>query len=397
MRKKLSARTIETLPSPLAGRADYWDELLSGFGVRVSPSGRKTWFAMGRVNGHQRRHSIGTYPKIGLAEAREQARNVLGQMQLGTYNAIAAEPEKAWTFVEARREYIDKYAKPNTRSWKDTERALGKFCSLDKRPLAEIKRGDVVRILDTIIAKGTPISANRAVAAIKAMFNWALDRELADRNPVTGLKPPAKEISRERFLADDEIASFWNACDELHPIFSGYFRVLLLTGQRREETATMTWSSIDFDRNIWTISGNRAKNGMAHEVPLSRLAVEILKRLPRFLGSDLVFTTTGRTPISGFSKVLRQLQASMCAADWRIHDLRRTVATGMSRLRVQQQVVEKVLNHKTGVISGIAAVYNRHGYDLEKREALETWANHVFKLMTYTVVKEPVHVRRESL
>lgn len=229
------------------------------------------------------------------------------------------------------------------------------------------------------------------------MFNWAIDRELVDRNPVARLKPPAKEVSRERFLSDAEIATFWYACDRLHPIFAGYYRILLLTGQRREETACMTWSSVDFDRGIWTIPGNRAKNGLAHEVPLSSLVLEVLKSLPRFLGSNLVFTTTGVTPISGFSKVLKQIQAVMGVSDWRNHDLRRTAATGMSRLRVQQQVVEKVLNHKTGVISGIAAVYNRHGYDLEKREALEKWAGHVHDLTEVNATMELAHVRNQNV
>ena len=352
---------------------------------------------MGRVNGEQKRHTIGTYPRIDLASAREAARDVLGQMQLGTYGAPSSEPETPLTYGEARREYVEKYAKPNTRSWKDTERALGQFITLDNRPLADIKRGEVVRILDAIIAKGTPTSANRAVAAIKALFNWAIDRELTDRNPIAGLKPPAKEVSRDRFLSDDEITAFWRACEELHPIFAGYYRVLLLTGQRREETACMTWASIDFERRTWTIPGAQAKNGLAHEVPLSSSVIEILNGLPRFLCSDLVFTTTGVTPISGFSKVLTQMQVSMGVSDWRNHDLRRTAATGMSRLRVPQQVVEKVLNHKTGVISGIAAVYNRHGYDLEKREALEEWAKHIRKLVVGVSAMERAHVRSQNL
>lgn len=167
MRKKLSARSVETLPVPPARRVDYWDELLPGFGIRVSPSGRKSWFAMGRVDGDQRRHTIGTFPKISLADARERARDVLSQMQLGTYGASTQEPERPVTYGEARHEYIEKYAKRQTRSWRDTERALGKFASFDNRPLAEIKRGEIVRILDTILAKGTPTTANRAVAAIK--------------------------------------------------------------------------------------------------------------------------------------------------------------------------------------------------------------------------------------
>lgn len=397
MRKKLSARLVESLPTPPARRVDYWDELLSGFGVRVSHTGRKTWFAMGRVDGEQKRHTIGTYPKIGLADARDKARDILSQMQLGTYQATEPEVEKPITYGEARCEYIDRYAKPNTRSWRDTERALGKFATFDARPLAEVRRGEVVRVLDGIIAKGNPTSANRAVAAIKAMFNWAIDRELTDKNPIARLKPPAKEVSRERFLSDAEIAAFWTACDDLHPIFAGYYRILLLTGQRREETACMTWSSIDFERHSWTISGDRAKNGSAHEVPLSSLVVEILKGMPRFLGSDLVFTTTGTTPISGFSKVLKQIQTSMGVSDWRNHDLRRTAATGMSRLKVQQQVVEKVLNHKTGVISGIAAVYNRHGYDMEKREALEKWTKHVRGLVASNAVTGRGYVRKQDI
>ena len=144
----------------------------------------------------------------------------------------------------------------------------------------------------------------------------------------------------------------------------------------------MRWSDIDFEREVWTIPGALAKNGRVHEVPLSQAALDILERLPRFVGSDLVFTTTGMTPISGFGRVKARLDVIMGVSNWRFHDLRRTAASGMARIGVAPHVIEKVLNHISGQISGVAAVYNRHGYDAEKREALKQWAGTLTGLTT---------------
>jgi integrase len=379
MRRKLSPKLIEHLKSPGPKRMDVWDTVLQCFGLRISPSGRKTWFVIVRMDGRQKRVTIGTFPAVSLAEARTEARKIIRDAQLGVFaEQKAASP----TLGETVPLFIQLYAKPKNRGWTESERLLGKFQSLFAKPLVHIKRSEIVRVLDEIIASGTPYRANRALAALKKLMSWALDRGMIDVNPVAGLKPPHKEQSRERVLSDDEIRTLWVAAEiEGYP-FGDAVKLLILTGQRRGEVAEMRWSEIDLDSGSWTIPAMRSKNGHSHEVPLSPPALRLLRSLPRFLGSDWVFTTKGRSPISGFGRFKRRLQSTARTTSWRIHDIRRTVASAMARIGVEPHVVEKVLNHKSGIISGVAAVYNRYLYGTEKRNALERWAEELCEIQS---------------
>jgi len=374
MRKKLTAKSIDSYPPALARRYEVWDQTLPSFGVRISHTGRKTWFVSCRTCGRLKRHTIGTYPVLSLSDAREIARKIIGDIQRGVYEAPTA---GAPTLGETVPKFISRYAKPKNRGWRETEIILTKFSRLFNKRLDEVKRPDIVKVLDDIIAGGAPFRANRALAAIKKLFAWSLDRGLIEINPIAGIKPPTKERHRDRILRDDEIGRFWSASDELGYPFGPLLQLLLLTAQRRGEVADMRWSQVDFERRIWTIPSEAAKNGRAHEVPLSDIALEVIRGLPRFVRSDFVFTTTGRTPISGFGRMKRNLDAKMGVTGWRLHDLRRTAASGMARLGTAPHVIEKVLNHVSGTISGIAAVYNVHGYDREKRVALQRWASHL--------------------
>jgi integrase len=376
MKKTLSAKTIESLKPATTRRYEVWDTLLPGFGVRVTVNGRKTWFAVGRVDGRQVRHTIGTHPTIALGEARETARGILRDMQLGQYagkQVEATDEPEAITFGIATDEFIQRYAKPKNRTWKAAEADLRKFTGLMNKPLGEVTRADIVRELDHIALRA-PVGVNRALSQIKKLYAWALDRGMVDVHPALGLKKPAKETSRDRLLTDAEIISFWTVTGEMGFPFGPLLRLLLLTGQRRGEVSAMRWSQLDLDRGIWKIPASLAKNGRAHEVPLSSTALNILRTLPQFEGSDFVFTTTGRTPVSGFGRVKDRLDKVGELSAWVVHDLRRTAASGMARLGVAPHVIEKVLNHVSGTISGVAAVYNRHGYEAEKRQALEIWA-----------------------
>jgi integrase len=332
------------------------------------------------LKGNQVRHTIGTYPIISLAEARYAARAILRDMQLGHVLDDDAPPLR--TLGDVIPEFIEKHARPKNRDWRATQSMLQRFQPLFRRRLAEIKRADVVRILDSIIAEGKPYRANRVLAAIKKLFAWALDRGLIEVHPIFGLKPPSKELARDRILTEEEVRAFWAAASAMGFPFGPALLLLLLTGQRRGEVTRMRWSDIDFQRGLWTVPAATAKNGRVHEVPLSPAVFGILERLPRFIGSDLVFTTTGTTPISGFGRVKHRLDLAMEVSDWRFHDLRRTAASGMARIGVAPHVIEKVLNHVSGQISGVAAVYNRHGYDTEKREALNQWAGILIGLTT---------------
>jgi integrase len=378
MRRKLSPKLIEHLKSPGPKRLDVWDTVLQCFGLRISPTGRKAWFVIVRLDGRQKRITIGTYPAVSLAEARTEARKIIRDAQLGVFND--SNRCSALTLGGTVPLFIQLYAKPKNRGWKESERLLEKFQPLFTKPLIDITRGDIVRILDEIVVSGTPYRANRALAALKKLMSWALDRGMIDVNPVAGLKPPHKEQARERVLSDAELGCVMAAATaEAYP-FGDATKLLILTGQRRGEVAEMRWSEVDLERMIWTIPSPRSKNGLAHAVPLSDAAVKVIRSLPRFLASDFLFTTTGQAPISGFGRAKDRLDAAVGTADWRTHDLRRTVATGMARIGVAPYVVEKVLNHKSGIISGVAAVYNRYGYETEKRSALDKWAKHVTNL-----------------
>jgi integrase len=376
MRAKLSPKLVEHLKAPGPKRLDVWDTVLQCFGVRVSPTGRKTWFVIVRVGVRQKRVTIGTYPILSLAEARGEARKRIRDAQLGLLGISTEFP--AVTLGETVPLFVQLYAKPKNRGWKESDRLLGKFQGLFAKPLTQITRSDVVRLLDEIVASGTPYRANRALAALKKLMSWALDRGMIDVNPIAGLKPPHRERAREVVLSDEELLSLMRAAAAEGYPFGDVFKMLILTGQRRSEVAEMKWSEVDLERAIWTVPATRSKNGQSHEVPLSAPAISILKSLPRFLASDWVFTTTGRAPISGFGRVKRRLQVTN--ADWRLHDIRRTVASGMARIGVDPHVIEKVLNHKSGVISGVAAVYNRYAYTLEKQRALDGWATHLEQL-----------------
>jgi integrase len=383
MRKNLTAKVVENLQPRIDRRYEVRDLLLPGFGVRVSVNGKKSWFAVGRVGGRQVRHTIGTYPTVTLSEAREAARLILKDIQLGLYAPVKADPEVTPpTLSQMVTLFIEIYAKPKNRGWKAVQATFRKFAPINHMPVGDVTRADIVKVLDGIAANGTPIAANRAMSAIKKLFAWSLDRGAISVHPLVGLRKPGIERSRDRVLTDDELKSFWQATEELGFPFGPAFQIMALTGQRRGEVTSMRWSHINSSEAVWTIPASIAKNGRAHEVPLSTPVLDVIQHLPRFTGADFVFTTTGISPISGFGRAKDRLDFAMdIAAEWRLHDLRRTVASGMARLGVAPHVIEKVLNHVSGQISGVAAVYNRHGYQTEKREALSQWAAHLENLM----------------
>ena len=226
--------------------------------------------------------------------------------------------------------------------------------------------------------------ANRVLAAVRALCNWAVSEDFLASSPCDKLRPPAAERSRERVLGEAEIVAFWRACEASSWPFGPLGQLLLLTGARRDEIGAMTWSEIDLERAEWRLSGNRVKNSREFTLPLTPMAVDILRSLPRITGlGDFVFTTNGRTPVSGFSRAKERFDEEMAKSlheppdPWVLHDLRRTCASGLAALGVQPHVIEAVLNHASGQIKGVAKVYNRHQYAEEKREALTKWASYV--------------------
>ena len=389
MKKKLTPKSIDALPPATGKRYEVHDQSLPGLHLRVSATGGKVFGVSRRIDGRMKRIRIGAYPIVSLADAREKARDILRDIELGQYDQTSpsvADSAPRLTLGDVVPQFIELYAKPRNKDWRGTERVLQKFAPLFPRPIDQIKRADVVRVLDTIIAGGAPTRANRALAAIKKLMNWCVDRGMIETSPVAALRPPTKEIARDRVLTDEEMITIWHAgASEGFPL-AHFTQLLILTGQRHGEVAGMRWSELDLEKGIWTLPAKRAKNATSHIVPLAPLAITILKSVPRFLDSDLVFTTTGTSPISGFGRLKERLDIAvgLDAEDWRFHDLRRTMATNMAMMRIQPQIIEAVLNHKTGIVSGVAATYNRHAYLDEKREALEMWANRIESLIAAT-------------
>ncbi len=242
--------------------------------------------------------------------------------------------------------------------------------------ISEISRRDAIDVIDRI-AKRAEVQANRTLARLRALLNWAVEKDRLASSPIIGMKPPTKERARDRTLSDDELRWFWSACEAIGWPFGPLAKLLLLTAQRRDEVAGIEWPEIHLDQTTWTMPRYRAKNDRAHAVHLSEAAIEVLPR--SYVGSGLVFATNGR-PVSGFSHGKNRLDAAMLAAKadelgdtaeviphWILHDLRRTAATGMARLNIPPHVFDKVLNHVSGTIRGVAAVYNRFEYLDERR------------------------------
>jgi integrase len=373
MQQALTAKTLEAL-KPQAKRYEVHDLHCPGLSVRISVQGRKTFTVKFRYGVRQKRLKLGVYPRISLATAREKAIDVLRQVDEGI------DPTRRRRSPDLKveavcREFIRLHAQPRNKSWREAERILERefINTFGQCDIREIKRWDVLEIMDGAIARGSTYQANRIHSNIRKLFNWCIERGIVEASPIIGLKSPTKEESRDRVLDDEEIARLLRACsNDVYP-FRQFVPVLLATAQRRGELAEMRWSEVDLDAKVWVIPAERSKNGKPHVVPLSAYALKVLNEVPRFLDCDFVFTTTRKSPVSGFSKMLRRLSEWSQTSDWRLHDLRRTAASGMARAGVAPHVVEKVLNHISGTISGVAAVYNRYGYDAEKREALEGW------------------------
>ncbi|HVC52755.1 MAG TPA: site-specific integrase, partial [Stellaceae bacterium] len=271
---------------------------------------------------------------------------------------------------------------------------------------ADITRRDIRELLDGIVARGKAPHAHHVLAYLRPALAWAVDREIITSNPAEGISDPdprrREARTRDRYLDDDEVRLFWQACDQLDRPFGPLFKLLLLTGQRREEVAGMRWSELDLVKRVWTLPRGRVKNEKGHVVHLSSLAVKIIEALPKVRSeADLVFTTTGKTAVSGFGRAQQRLAAAMLKlrnadliegsdaaaaekveiAHFTIHDLRRTTATGMAGIGIAHHVLDKVLNHTSGKISGVGAIYNRFEYFDEREAALAAWARHVETLM----------------
>jgi integrase len=375
---------------PVEGRQfDVFDSKLPGFALRVSPKGTKTFTLLYRAGRRARRMTVGRYPLLSLSEARARAESALREVSAGkdpgALKQAARNQYADQLFAAVAEDFIEKYAKRKTKTWRETERLIQReFLSVWKhRQIQDITKQDVNRVLDGIVARNAPIAANGALAAIRKLFNWAVERGYVVTSPCAGTQRPAKAISRERVLSDAELTAVWRAAIAAPYPFGPVVQLLILTAQRRGEVIGMRWSELDLEQGLWTIPAQRTKSNRQHQVPLPSAGVTLLEGLTR-LHDELVFPARGNPnqPSSGFSKWKRALDRASNTSGWRIHDLRRSASTMMAAMGIAPHIIERILNHQQGQLGGIAGVYNRFAYLPEMRAALEKWEAELVRMTT---------------
>jgi integrase len=397
---KLTLARIGNLKCPASKRDMLvFDDEQRGLGVRVTAGGGKTYLAQYTFHGQKRRIPLGSCSAVSLAKARDAVRAVMGEVAKGT--DPSAERKKA--AAEARQKAAHEsltlsalledwqalhLASMRPRYASEAVRALRKaFWRYLDLPAADLDRATAVKALDAMARQGSPAMAAQTAAYGKAAYGWAVKRGALSVNPFVNL-PVAPTVKRDRVLSDDELAAIWRATDGIGP-FSGIVRLLILTGQRREEVAGMTWAELSGDFSTWIIPASRAKNGATHLVPLSAQAQDLLRNVHRF--GELVLG-----PFNNWARAKAALDVKSGVTEWRLHDLRRTAATGLQRLGVRLEVTEQVLNHISGSRAGIVGVYQRHDFASEKRAGLDAWGAHVLAVVEGRAATDNVVALRES-
>jgi integrase len=383
---RFTKQTIAALALP-AGKPYMieWDDALPGFGIRINEGGSRVWVVQYRAGGKSKRETVGRVDAIPLDDARKLAKATLAKVHLGAdphAERAADKVRAAITLGAVSEKYLKRAkAKLKPRSFEEVERHLTRhWATLKALPVHKIRRADVALRLEEIASEHGPFASNRARASLSALFSWAMGEGLAEANPVIGTNKATEEVSRDHHLTAAELAAVWSHCRD--DDYGRIVRLLMLTAQRREEVAAMTWGEIRETEALWAIPKARTKNGLPHDVPLSAPAIEILSSAPRREGRSLVFGE-GSGGFQGWSNAKTSLDkrirdAGLKVRPWRLHDLRRTAATLMSdKLGVQPHTVEAILNHISGHKAGVAGIYNRATYATEKREALERWATFI--------------------
>ncbi len=385
---RLTRQSVDALALPSGKPYQIvWDDTLTGFGVRVNPT-NKQWVVQYRTGGKSRRETIGRVGTLSIEQARELARASLARAQLGhdpqAQKAEARARAKVTFLAVAERYLKHAQARLKARSYEEVERHLRKhWAPLADLPVDRVDRALISSRLDELVTSSGPTAANRARAALSALFSWAMATGLVLANPVVGTLRPAEEASRDRVLTDAELSAIWLACRE--DDHGRIVRLLMLTGQRRDEVADMQWSELNLEQGLWTIPASRTKNGRLHEVPLSAAAIDILRSVPRREGREYVFGE-GAGGFSGWSKSKERLdqrigRSGVKVGSWRLHDLRRTAATRLAEMGILPHVIEALLNHVSGHKAGVAGVYNRATYREEKQSSLVAWAEHITSLV----------------
>jgi integrase len=372
----LTAAAVERLKPPAAGQKDHYDSSHPGLVLRVS-KGAKTFVFMYRMHSTRRRLTLGRYPAMTLAEAREAWREHRKAVDRGEDPTAKHSPKE---FCQLAGVYLNH--KRHKRSISEVERAFNHDIkpAWEGRLVADINRRDCRAVINAIADRGAETMSRRTQAYLRSFFEWAVKNDHITVNPMKDLPKRGEETEREHVLTDDELAQVWHAAVKRGYPFGHAIQLLILTGARLSEIGDLKWREVKGDELVI----EQTKVGKGHHIPLSDLAQDILDSVPRLVDSEFVFTTTGKTPSSGWSKAKTHIDKLLPDgfSDWRLHDIRRTVATGLQRMGTGLQVVEAVLGHTTGSRKGIVKVYQRYDYAPEKRRALNMWAAHVASVLS---------------
>ena len=395
-RVNLTVKKLDSL-KPEAERLDYWDDSLAGFGVRVTPKGEKTFCVMYRLGGKQRRMTLGEYPVLKVADARDRAKDALELVRRGVdpveeqrrrEEAEVASRIEGFTFEALAKQFLEEHVK-KLRSEYEVKRSLEEYLvpAFGKEKARELKRATIRDFLDKM-ARTRPVMANRCLAYVRKMYNWGLSKDLVEYNPCAGIPRPGKEQERDRVLSEDEIRAIWKSLDKEKLIMAATFRLRLLTAQRGAEIHSMRWQ--DIDGEWWTIPAEFAKNGLSHRVPLSPQAMRVLEQVRKITEeqdkkadrkrSQWVFPNPIRRDDHIYEcQKLAQRVRKESKVDYRAHDFRRTAASMMAAMGIPRLVVSKILNH---VEPGVTKVYDRYSYDKEKQEALNAWGARLSRIVS---------------
>ena len=400
---RFTDRSIAAL-KPKPGRYEVWEDGRTGLGVRVSPSGRKTWVYLYRFDGKPRRMTIGIYPALGLASARVQhstAREQLGRdIDPGSLRVAQRHADRrAETVSDLIDEYLSKYARPKKRDkGKADERALNRevLPLWGRKKAKAITRRDVIRLLDGIVERGSPIMANRLLEIVRRMFAFGVERGILEDSPCILVKPPSPERARDRTLSADEIKTLWSKLDsaKMRDGTKLALRLLLVTGQRRSEVVMAPWSEFNTEAATWDIPAERTKNGCPHSVPLSSLALDLLAQAKKLaVESGWVFPGPSEakrvtmTP-GAVSQAVHANLAHFGIEPFSPHDLRRTFTSGMSELGIDRLTEQRLLNHLDQTVTG--RHYDRYNRWPERVRAMDAWATHLIEITTSEAMPENV-------
>jgi integrase len=412
-RVKLTVRKLQSLKGASSGQIDYWDQSFPRFGVRVSRLGRKSWVVFYRYNGRARRLTLGTCPPTDLAKARELAQDALSKVRDGHDPAREQQQtRREGTFDELCADYMKRHAKPNKKSWRQDQwlidsQLLPHWRHVKARDIGTL---DVLALVEAVADRGAKVLANRTLALISKIFAFAIPRGFRADHPCRGLSRPTKERGRDRVLSDEEIKTIWDTLETEDPFVRALFQLRFLTAQRGGEIRRMRWADVDLRRGEWVIPADDAKNGVAHWVPLNQQAVVLLTALDAWQRDRLKTINEGRkkkrqipktvsewvfpsprgddSPFDWEQKLTKRIRQKS-SVDFRPHDIRRTVATLLTKdCNVDRFMLKRILNH---VDADVTAIYDRNRYDQQKRAALDTWGRRLKAIveaheMTDTVV-----------